>query len=90
MTYLRPDAKSQVTVEYDENGRPARIDTIVVSTQHDEFIDAKTEGISQDEADRRMLEHHKPRRTQHPSYPALARRCPKTCVTSSTATTLYT
>ena len=41
MTYLRPDAKSQVTVEYDENGRPARIDTIVVSTQHDEFIDAK-------------------------------------------------
>ena len=35
MTYLRPDAKSQVTVEYDENGRPARIDTIVVSTQHD-------------------------------------------------------
>ena len=56
MTYLRPDAKSQVTVEYDENGRPARIDTIVVSTQHDEFIDAKTEGISQDEADRRMLD----------------------------------
>ncbi len=56
MTYLRPDAKSQVTVEYDENGRPARIDTIVVSTQHDEFIDAKAEGFSQDEADRRMLD----------------------------------
>ncbi|MBQ7553537.1 MAG: methionine adenosyltransferase [Bacteroidaceae bacterium] len=38
MTYLRPDAKSQVTIEYDDNGKPARIDTIVVSTQHDEFI----------------------------------------------------
>jgi S-adenosylmethionine synthetase len=38
MTYLRPDAKSQVTIEYDENGTPLRIDTIVVSTQHDEFI----------------------------------------------------
>lgn len=37
MTYLRPDSKSQVTVEYDDNGTPQRIDTIVVSTQHDEF-----------------------------------------------------
>ena len=38
MLYLRPDAKSQVTIEYDDNGRPVRIDTIVVSTQHDDFI----------------------------------------------------
>ena len=38
MTYLRPDAKSQVTIEYDDNGQPVRIDTIVVSTQHDDFI----------------------------------------------------
>ena len=37
MTYLRPDSKSQVTVEYSEKGIPQRIDTIVVSTQHDEF-----------------------------------------------------
>ena len=37
MTYLRPDAKSQVTVEYSDEGVPQRIDTIVVSTQHDEF-----------------------------------------------------
>ena len=37
-TYLRPDAKSQVTVEYTPDGKPARIHTIVVSTQHDEFI----------------------------------------------------
>ena len=35
--YLRPDAKSQVTLEYDDNNRPARIDAIVVSTQHDDF-----------------------------------------------------
>ena len=38
MKYLRPDAKSQVTVEYDDKNKPLRIDTIVLSTQHDEFI----------------------------------------------------
>lgn len=56
-TYLRPDAKSQVTVEYDENHRPVRIHTIVVSTQHDEFVaplDDTEEAHEQ--ADRRMLE----------------------------------
>lgn len=37
MPYLRPDAKSQVTIEYDDNDKPVRIDTIVVSTQHDPF-----------------------------------------------------
>ena len=37
MTYLRPDSKSQVTVEFDDSGKPMRIETIVVSTQHDEF-----------------------------------------------------
>lgn len=37
MTYLRPDSKSQVTIEYDDNDEAQRIDTIVVSTQHDEF-----------------------------------------------------
>jgi S-adenosylmethionine synthetase len=35
--YLRPDAKSQVTIEYDDNNKPVRIDTIVISTQHDDF-----------------------------------------------------
>ncbi|MDO5315941.1 MAG: methionine adenosyltransferase [bacterium] len=42
MTYLRPDAKSQVTVEYGEGWNPLRIDTIVISTQHDEFADDTT------------------------------------------------
>ena len=37
MTYLRPDAKSQVTIEYNDDNTPQRIDTIVVSTQHDDF-----------------------------------------------------
>jgi S-adenosylmethionine synthetase len=45
ITYLRPDAKSQVTLEYDDNDTPIRIDTIVISTQHDPF----------DENDERML-----------------------------------
>jgi len=53
MTYLRPDAKSQVTVKYDEQNRAVAIDTIVVSTQHDEFITAAEAG-SQEEADRQM------------------------------------
>ena len=38
MKYLRPDSKSQVTIEYDDNNTPLRIDTIVISTQHDEFV----------------------------------------------------
>ena len=58
MTYLRPDSKSQVTVEYSDNNVAQRIDTIVVSTQHDEFISAEEAG-SQDEADRQMLERIK-------------------------------
>jgi len=41
MTYLRPDAKSQVTLEYDDNNKPVRIDTIVISTQHDDFANEK-------------------------------------------------
>lgn len=54
MPYLRPDAKSQVTIEYDDNGRPMRIDTIVVSTQHDEFISSEGGALSQEEADKAM------------------------------------
>jgi S-adenosylmethionine synthetase len=46
MTYLRPDSKSQVTVEYDDNNNPVRIDTIVVSTQHDEFMENDEEMLA--------------------------------------------
>ena len=49
MTYLRPDSKSQVTVEYSDDNIPQRIDTIVVSTQHDDFI-KKADGSDDDEA----------------------------------------
>ena len=56
MLYLRPDAKSQVTIEYDDNGKPVRIDTIVVSTQHDEFVaPADNSKEAQLKADEQML-----------------------------------
>jgi S-adenosylmethionine synthetase len=57
MTYLRPDAKSQVTVEYSDEGVPQRIDTIVVSTQHDEFVKPSQPGQeAQDKADAEMVD----------------------------------
>lgn len=56
MTYLRPDSKSQVTVEYDEHNHPVRVHTIVVSTQHDDFIAAgDSSKAAQDKADSEML-----------------------------------
>ena len=57
MPYLRPDAKSQVTVEYDEDNHPVRIDTIVLSTQHDEFIKPTDDSYeAQHAADLKMQE----------------------------------
>ena len=57
MPYLRPDAKSQVTVEYDEQNHPVRIDTIVLSTQHDEFIKPADDSYeAQHAADLKMQE----------------------------------
>lgn len=59
MPYLRPDSKSQVTVEYDENGEATHIDTIVVSTQHDEFPAVRlniTNGKDKDEDMRACIE----------------------------------
>lgn len=56
VTYLRPDAKSQVTIEYGDDNKPKRIHTIVVSTQHDEFVDAENATKeAQDAADKKML-----------------------------------
>lgn len=61
MTYLRPDSKSQVTVEYDDNNKPIRIDTIVLSTQHDDFADsslpeAERDKLMQDQITRDVRE----------------------------------
>jgi S-adenosylmethionine synthetase len=54
--YLRPDAKSQVTIEYDDNNKPIRIDTIVISTQHDDFIKpANDSNAAIEKADSEML-----------------------------------
>ena len=55
MRYLRPDAKSQVTVEYGANWKPLRIDTIVISTQHDEFLDDDAAMIEKIEHDVRTI-----------------------------------
>lgn len=55
-TYLRPDAKSQVTVEYGDDRKPLRVDTIVISTQHDEFIEPlDNTAQAQVRADEQML-----------------------------------
>ena len=60
MTYLRPDSKSQVTVEYSDDGVPQRIHTIVVSTQHDDFVqpdpNAHDKKKAQKDADKKMLD----------------------------------
>lgn len=59
--YLRPDSKAQVTIEYNDENEPVRIDTIVVSTQHDPFIKPKDDtDKAEDKADREMLDqiHH--------------------------------
>lgn len=55
MTYLRPDAKSQVTIEYGDDNKPQRIDTIVLSTQHDDFIQAGKGVNALDRAEKTML-----------------------------------
>ena len=54
MTYLRPDSKSQITIEYDDDNKPKRVHTIVISTQHDDFIHPSDER-GQERADNEML-----------------------------------
>jgi S-adenosylmethionine synthetase len=57
ITYLRPDSKSQVTIEYDDNGHPKRVHTIVVSTQHDDFIlPENNSDEAQSKADEQMIQ----------------------------------
>ena len=54
MPYLRPDSKSQFTVEYDESHRPVRVHTIVISTQHDDFVAEELGNITYSEAVRQF------------------------------------
>ena len=66
ITYLRPDAKSQVTLEYNDNNKPARIDAIVISTQHDDFAE-ETEMLAKIKKD--IIEILIPRIiTKYPQY----------------------
>ncbi|MEI6174566.1 MAG: methionine adenosyltransferase [Bacteroidota bacterium] len=56
MKYLRPDSKSQVTIEYDDNGKPVRIDTIVVSTQHDDFVKPKDKSVKAEKTAEKQMQ----------------------------------
>jgi S-adenosylmethionine synthetase len=56
MKYLRPDSKSQVTIEYDDNNKPLRIDTIVISTQHDEFVLPKNKSHQSEKAAEKAMQ----------------------------------
>lgn len=66
MSYLRPDSKSQVTIEYDDSGKPLRVHTIVVSTQHDDWITEETHpGTSKEEREKMMLDQIRSDVQQH-------------------------
>lgn len=56
MKYLRPDSKSQVTIEYDDSGKPLKIDTIVISTQHDEFVQPKNKSHNAEKVAERAMQ----------------------------------
>ncbi len=56
MKYLRPDAKSQVTIEYDDKNNPVRIDTIVISTQHDEFVMPKNKSQASEKSAEKAMQ----------------------------------
>ena len=56
MKYLRPDSKSQVTLEYDDNNQPLRIDTIVISTQHDDFIQSDGKNYKDESAAEKAMQ----------------------------------
>ncbi len=77
ITYLRPDAKSQVTIEYDDDHNPVRIDTIVVSTQHDDWIsEDMANHVTQAKADQDMLSQIR-HDVQHILIPRVKSQLPK-------------
>ena len=78
MTYLRPDSKSQVTIEYDDNNKPVKVHTIVVSTQHDEFLSPEDKSPeTQAITDQAMCDKIK-QDVQQYLIPAVVSKLPKT------------
>ncbi len=77
MKYLRPDAKSQVTIEYDDNNVPVRIDTIVVSTQHDEFVKAKDDSKKANKAAEKEMQEKIEEDVKKILIPAIKAKLPK-------------
>ena len=76
MKYLRPDSKSQVTIEYDENNNPVRIDTIVISTQHDEFILPKNKSLAAEKSAEKAMQKKIKEDLQNILIPGVKRSLP--------------
>ncbi len=77
MTYLRPDSKSQVTIEYDDNGTPIRIDTLLISTQHDEFVVPKDNSPEAEETAQKAMQDRIRQDIEEHLIPRVRRKCPE-------------
>ncbi len=76
MKYLRPDSKSQVTIEYDDNGKPVKIDTIVISTQHDEFILPKNNSAASVKAAEKAMQNQIKEDVLNVLFPRVKKKLP--------------
>ncbi len=77
MTYLRPDSKSQVTIEYDDNGTPIRIDTLLISTQHDEFIIPKDGSREEERIAQKAMQDKIREDIEEHLIPRVRKKCPE-------------
>ncbi|NSW95800.1 MAG: methionine adenosyltransferase [Bacteroidales bacterium] len=77
MKYLRPDSKSQVTIEYDDNNNPLRINTIVVSTQHDEFVVPENKSKKAVKAAEKEMQEHIKKDIQNILIPRVKKTLPE-------------
>ena len=77
MTYLRPDSKSQVTIEYDDNGTPIRIDTLLISTQHDEFVIPKDSSREAEETAQKAMQDKIKEDIETWLIPRVRKKCPE-------------
>ncbi len=77
MTYLRPDSKSQVTIEYDDNGTPIRIDTLLISTQHDEFVVPKDNSREAEETAQKAMQDRIREDIETYLIPRVRKKCPE-------------